>query len=103
VASYLDPSSARAGPWFVPDAPFRTTGDEVEPTSLGGENERRPSIPIADVHDFDSRKHAAWRELQLVSLMNWRNRPVAVFRPWGLSVGTSTESSPSPVAVELVG
>jgi hypothetical protein len=52
----------------------------VEPTSLGGENQRRLSLPIVDVHDFDVRNHAANRERQLVSVTNWRNRPVADLR-----------------------
>jgi len=61
----------------------------VEPTSLGDENQRRPSLPIVDVHDFDARKHGARRERQLVSVTNWRNRPIAAvsaFRkqPWNL-------------------
>jgi len=47
----------------------------VEPTSLGGENHRCPSLPIVDVRDFDARKHAALRVRQLVSVTNWRNRP----------------------------
>jgi hypothetical protein len=46
--------SARSGPSRAPDAQLRTTGDEVEPTSLGGENQRRPSLPMVDVHDFDA-------------------------------------------------
>jgi hypothetical protein len=75
VAAYIVPRSA--SPSSAPDAPFRTTGDEVELTSLSGENQRRPSPPIVDGHDFDARKYAAWRERQLVSATNWRNRPQA--------------------------
>jgi hypothetical protein len=71
---------ARSGLSLGPDAQFRTTGDEVELPSLGGENQRRPSLRIVDVHDFDARKHAAWRERQLVSVTYRRNRPLTAER-----------------------
>jgi len=66
---------ATSSPSFAPHAPFRTTGDEVEPTSLGGENKQRPLLPIVGVRDFDAGMHAACRERRLVSVKNWRNRP----------------------------
>jgi hypothetical protein len=52
----------------------------VEPTSLGGENKQRPLLPIVGVRDFDAGMHAACRERRLVSVTNWRNRPIAVGR-----------------------
>jgi hypothetical protein len=70
-------SSATSSPSFAPHAPFRTTGDEVEPTSLGGENKQRPLLPIVGVRDFDAGMHAACRERRLVSVTNWRNRHFA--------------------------
>jgi len=56
---------ANYGLWRAPDAPFRMTGDEVEPTSLVGEYQRRQSLRIADTQDFDARKHDVLRERQL--------------------------------------
>jgi hypothetical protein len=49
----------------------------VEPTLLGGENQRHPSLAAVDVRDFDARQRAAWRERQLLRVTNWRNRPKA--------------------------